>query len=109
MHPKWSGNSGRYFMVRNWLSEKGLSSETCGRLCVFVTPSPLDGAEQLADVPAPQLIGSSSHQFRLLVRRMKQLIAAFVRFVVFLEHAIHGADRAVIRSFIEQRRVNSGW
>ena len=26
--PKRSGNSGRYFMVRNWLSEYGLSSET---------------------------------------------------------------------------------
>ena len=26
------------FQVRNWLSEKGLSSDTCGRLCVFVTP-----------------------------------------------------------------------
>jgi hypothetical protein len=26
--PKRSGNSGRYFMVRNWLSEVGLSSET---------------------------------------------------------------------------------
>ena len=38
MHPKRSGNSGRYFRVRNWLSEKGLSSDTCGRLCVFVTP-----------------------------------------------------------------------
>jgi hypothetical protein len=25
-------------MVRNWLSEYGLSSETCGRLCVLVTP-----------------------------------------------------------------------
>ena len=60
------------------------------------------------DVPAPELIGSSSHQFRLLVRRMNQLIAAFVRFVVFHEHPIHGADRAVIRSFIEQRRINSG-
>src|SRR6516165_8920500 len=76
---------------------------------VEIKVGPLDGAEQLANVPAPELIGSSSHQFGLLVRRMKQLIAAFVRFVVFLEHAIHGADRAVIRSFIEQRRVNSGW
>jgi hypothetical protein len=28
MQPKRSGNSGRYFMVRNWLSEYGLSSET---------------------------------------------------------------------------------
>ena len=32
------GNSGRYFMVRNWLSEYGLSSETYGRLWVLVTP-----------------------------------------------------------------------
>src|SRR6516162_8243232 len=38
MHPKRSGNSGRYFRVRNWLSEYGLSFETCGRLCVLVTP-----------------------------------------------------------------------
>ena len=28
MQPNRSGNSGRYFMVRNWLSEYGLSSET---------------------------------------------------------------------------------
>ncbi len=38
MDPKRSGNSGRYFMVRNWLSENGLSSETCGRECVLVMP-----------------------------------------------------------------------
>src|SRR6266699_1495677 len=38
MQPKRSGNSGRYFSVRNWLSEYGLSLETCGRLCVLVTP-----------------------------------------------------------------------
>src|ERR1022692_596713 len=36
--PKRSGNSGRYFKVLKWLSEKGLSSETCGRLWVLVTP-----------------------------------------------------------------------
>jgi hypothetical protein len=28
MHPKRSGNSGRYFRVRNWLSEYGLSFQT---------------------------------------------------------------------------------
>src|SRR5450759_3991836 len=37
MQLKRSGNSGRYFMVRNWLSEYGLSSQTCGRLWVLVT------------------------------------------------------------------------
>jgi len=38
MEPKRSGNSGLYLRVLNWLSEYGLSSETCGRLWVFVTP-----------------------------------------------------------------------
>ena len=30
--------TGRYLKVLNWLSENGLSSETCGRLWVLVTP-----------------------------------------------------------------------
>src|ERR1035437_9133853 len=38
MEPKRSGKPGRYFKVRNWLSEYGLSSETCGRECVLTTP-----------------------------------------------------------------------
>src|SRR5688500_2436488 len=36
--PKRSGNSARYFSVLKWLSEYGLSFETCGLECVFVTP-----------------------------------------------------------------------
>jgi hypothetical protein len=32
------GDSGRYFSVRNWLSECGSSSRTYGRLWVLVTP-----------------------------------------------------------------------
>src|SRR5215204_3660469 len=36
--PNRSGNSGRYFMVRNWLSEYGLSLEQCGRECDLLTP-----------------------------------------------------------------------
>src|SRR5207245_9394689 len=139
MHPKRSGNSGRYFMVRNWLSEYGLSSETCGRLWVFVIPKsasrkatglelidvprsacsvscpgrmfcfaqlssisrlassapsrmatiqpgdvaaehiedhveievrPLRRAQQLGDVPTPELIGRGGQQLRLLIGRM---------------------------------------
>src|SRR5438105_13567627 len=38
IEPKRSGKPGRYFKVRNWLSEYGLSSETCGRLWVLTTP-----------------------------------------------------------------------
>jgi hypothetical protein len=33
-----TGKSGRYFSVLNWASLKGLSSETCGGLCDWVTP-----------------------------------------------------------------------
>jgi hypothetical protein len=40
---------------------------------------------------------------------MSQLIAAFAGFASLFEQAIHGADRAVILPFIEQRRINSGW
>src|SRR5438270_5357901 len=36
--PKRSGKPGRYFRVRKWLSEYGLSSETWGRLWVLVIP-----------------------------------------------------------------------
>jgi hypothetical protein len=38
MLPKVPGNSGRYFSVLKCASEKGLSLETCGLECVFVTP-----------------------------------------------------------------------
>src|SRR5260370_24924531 len=39
---------------------------------------------------------------------MSELIAAFAGFATPFEQAIHGADRAEILSFIEQRRINSG-
>src|ERR1700693_3960037 len=40
---------------------------------------------------------------------MGQLITAFARLAALLEQAIHGTDRAVILSFVEQRGINSGW
>src|SRR5437868_11626195 len=39
---------------------------------------------------------------------MRQLIAALANLAVLVEQAIHGANRAVILAFIEQRRINSG-
>jgi hypothetical protein len=39
---------------------------------------------------------------------MGQLVAAFAGFTLGGEQAVHGADRAVILSFIEQGRINSG-
>ena len=61
------------------------------------------------DIPAPQLIGGGGHELGLLVGRMRQLIAALANLAVLVEQAIHGANRAVILAFIEQRRINSGW
>jgi len=55
MEPKRSGNSGLYFRVLNWLSEYGLSSETCGRLWVFVTPrSAINSATGLEVIEVPR-------------------------------------------------------
>src|SRR5207237_4993 len=59
-------------------------------------------------IPAPELIRSRGHELGLLVGRMRQLIAALANLAVLVEQAIHGANRAVILAFIEQRRINSG-
>ena len=75
---------------------------------VEIKVGPLGRPQQLGDVPAPELIGSRGQQFRFLVGRMGELIAALARFAFLFEQAIHGANRAEILSFIEQRRINSG-
>jgi hypothetical protein len=38
---------------------------------------------------------------------MNRLVAAFARFVLLFQEAMHGANRAVIVPFVEQRRINS--
>src|SRR5918993_5686168 len=56
--PKRSGKVGRYFMVRNWLSEDGLSLEQCGRECDLVTPrSASRNATGLAVIGEPRSAG----------------------------------------------------
>ena len=47
---KWSGKSGRYFSVRYWDSEYGLSFDTRGRECVLVTPRSASSADTGFDV-----------------------------------------------------------
>ena len=47
---------------------------------VEVEVGPFGGAEQFGDVPTPELIGSGGQQFRLLIGRMGELIAAFASF-----------------------------
>ncbi len=63
---------------------------------VEVEVGPFRRTEQLGDVPAPELIGSGRQQFRLLVGRMNQLVAALARLALLFQEAIHRANRAVI-------------
>ena len=55
------------------------------------------------------MIGSRGHEFRLLVGRVRQLIAALAGLAALFEQTIHGANGAVILPFIEQGGINSGW
>jgi hypothetical protein len=47
---------------------------------VEIEVSPLGRAEQLGDVPAPELIGRGGQQFGFLVGRVGELVAALARF-----------------------------
>src|SRR5450755_2694368 len=76
---------------------------------VEIEVGPLGRPQQFGDVPTPELVWCGGQQFRLLVRRMRELIAALAGLAFLFEQAIHGADGAEILSFIEQRRINSGW
>src|ERR1700687_4855617 len=40
---------------------------------------------------------------------MSQLVTSFAGFALLFQEAMHGANRAVIVPFIEQRRIYSGW
>src|SRR5208283_4702924 len=69
---------------------------------------PLRWPHQFGDVPGPDLIGFLRQKFRLLINRMAQLLAAFPDFAVLTEQALHGADRAVIVTLIEQGGIDLG-
>jgi|GEM_PF-2073527 len=69
---------------------------------VEVEVDPLGRAQQLRDIPAPDLIGARSQQFRLLVLRMPKLVASLLQLAVLSQDAMHGADRAEINAFIDQ-------
>src|SRR6202162_2600567 len=55
---------------------------------VEIKIGPFSWSEQLGDVPAPELIGSRGQQFRLLIGRMKQLIATLAGLAALLQQAV---------------------
>ena len=73
---------------------------------VQVVVGPLRRAQQLGNVPTPDLVGAGREQFGLGVGRMAQLIAAFAHFGVLVQHPIHRAGRTQIGAFIQQRGVH---
>src|SRR3954454_11563002 len=73
---------------------------------VQIEVCPLRGTEQFRDIPAPELVGASGQQFRLRVSRVHELVAALTRLARAFENPVHGANRAMIPAFVEQRSVN---
>src|SRR5664279_2003666 len=56
----------------------------------------------------PRSTLSSSSAASDVYKRQAELIAAFADFVVLVEDAVHGADRAVVDTLIEQAGVDFG-
>src|ERR1022692_4467006 len=73
---------------------------------VEIKIGPLRRAEQFRDIPAPELVGTGGQQFGLGVSRMHELVAALTRLSLVFENPVHGANRAMITAFVEQRGVN---
>src|SRR5580704_2999688 len=75
---------------------------------VKVEVCPLYRSQQLCDVPAPELAGTRSQQFRLRVCRMHKLVTTLAHLALAFQNPVHRADRAMIMPLIEQRRVYRG-
>ena len=73
---------------------------------VKVVVGPLGGSEQFGDVPGPDLVGSDGQELGFLVLGVAQLVAPFAQLSFALEEAVHGAFRAEVNPFIEQRGVD---
>src|ERR1035437_8916705 len=67
---------------------------------------PLGRSAQLGDVPNPELIGGGGQQFRLLISRMDELIAALASGPIPRKTPIHVAGRAKILAFSEKARMD---
>ena len=76
---------------------------------VEVVVGPLGGAEQLRDIPGPDLVRRRRHQSRRGISRMPELVTAFPHFLIVFKDAIHRADGAEIGALIEEFRVGFGW
>jgi hypothetical protein len=75
---------------------------------VEVKPRSLTWTWEHGNVPGPDLVGAGGKQFRLVVVRMSEEVAAFANFLGLVEDAIHGSRRAVINAFVKQSGLDLG-
>ena len=67
---------------------------------------PFDRPLELGDVPGPDLVGRGGQQFGFDVARVAELAPAFARAAIGGERPVHGAHRAHVAAFVEQRGVD---
>jgi hypothetical protein len=65
---------------------------------------PFGGALQLGDIRRPDLVRSDRQELRLRIERVDSLISSLASLLLGGQESVHGADRAVITAFIEERR-----
>src|SRR3546814_10694753 len=76
---------------------------------VGLEPGPLGLAAGLGDVPGPHLVRSGGHQLGLDRGGSAGLTASFPNLVLSPKEPVHGADRAQVGAFIEERRPDLRW
>src|SRR6266702_4474480 len=75
---------------------------------VQVEVGPLRRAQELGDIPGPDLIRARREQLGLGIRGMAQLVAPLAQFPRSREQPVHGALRTQVAPLVEQPRVDRG-
>src|SRR3990172_9125783 len=63
---------------------------------------PFYRAKEFGNIPGPYLVRPCSQKLRLLIYGMTQLVPALLNFLVVVEDAVHGTDRAMVLSFVQK-------
>src|SRR6266508_6721394 len=72
---------------------------------VQIVKGSLRRAQQLGDIPTPQLIGGGSHQFRFGMVGVTKLSASYPHLLILLKNAVHRPPGAEATFFVEQGGV----
>src|SRR3989337_3540663 len=73
---------------------------------IQVKVSPLYRAEELADVPGPDLVRGGGQKLRLLIHRVTQLVPALLDLLVVIKEAVHGAYGTMVLTFVQKGGID---